>query len=58
MVFTYLETDEEQILVEAFTERELRDILGELFIDDTVDIIEEMPANLVERILKCGCRQA
>lgn len=53
MVFTYLETDEEQILVEAFTERELRDILGELFIDDTVDIIEEMPANLVERILKC-----
>ncbi|MBO5065019.1 MAG: magnesium transporter [Clostridia bacterium] len=51
MVFTYLEPEEEQVLVEAFTDRELESIMDDMFIDDTVDVIEEMPANVVERML-------
>ncbi len=51
MVFTYLEPEEEQVLVEAFTDRELENIMDDMFIDDTVDVIEEMPANVVERML-------
>lgn len=51
MVFTYLDPEEEQVLVEAFTDRELESIMDDMFIDDTVDVIEEMPANVVERML-------
>lgn len=51
MVFTYLDPEEEQVLVEAFTDRELENIMDDMFIDDTVDVIEEMPANVVERML-------
>ena len=51
MVFTYLDADEEQVLVEAFTDSELKNIMDDMFIDDTVDVIEEMPANVVERML-------
>ena len=51
MVFTYMEPEEEQILLEAFTDNELKNIMDDMFIDDTVDIIEEMPANVVERML-------
>ncbi len=50
-VFTYLEAEAQQILLEAFTDRELKRIMDDLFIDDTVDIIEEMPANVVSRML-------
>ena len=51
MVFTYLEPEEEQVLLEAFTDIELKTIMDDMFIDDTVDVIEEMPANVVERML-------
>ena len=51
MVFTYLDPEEQQILLEAFTDRELEFIMDEMFIDDTVDVIEEMPANVVKRML-------
>ena len=51
MVFTYLEPEEEQVLLEAFTDNELKIIMDDMFIDDTVDVIEEMPANVVERML-------
>ena len=51
MVFTYLEPEQEQILLEAFTDTELKSIMDDMFIDDAVDVIEEMPANVVERIL-------
>lgn len=51
MVFTYLDPEQEQVLLEAFTDNELKDIMDDMFIDDTVDVIEEMPANVVERIL-------
>lgn len=51
MVFTYIDPEEQQILLEAFTDKELQFIMDEMFIDDTVDIIEEMPANVVKRML-------
>ena len=51
---TFVEMDSElqERLITRFTDRELSEILDELYIDDTVDIIEEMPANVVKRILK------
>ncbi len=54
MVFTYLEPEEQQLLLEAFTEKELKSIMDDMFVDDTVDIIEEMPANVVKRMLKAS----
>ena len=51
MVFTYLDAEQDQVLVEAFTDSELKNIMDDMFIDDTVDIIEEMPANVVEKML-------
>lgn len=51
-VFTYLEQEEEQVLLEAFTDTEVKIIMDDMFIDDAVDIIEEMPANVVERMLR------
>ncbi len=51
MVFTYMEPEQEQVLVEAFTDSELKFIMDDMFIDDAVDVIEEMPANVVERML-------
>ena len=54
MVFTYLEADAQQILLEAFTDKELKHIMDEMFIDDTVDVIEEMPANVVSRMLSAA----
>ena len=52
MVFTYMEPEPEQVLIEAFTDSELKLIMDDMFIDDTVDVIEEMPANVVERMLR------
>ena len=53
-VFAYMDTDLQMLLINAFTDRELRDVLDELFLDDTVDLIEDMPANVVARILKAS----
>jgi len=50
--FVEMDSDLQESLIERFSDRELSDILDELYIDDTVDIIEEMPANVVKRILK------
>ena len=50
--FVEMDSDLQEALITRFTDRELSDILDELYIDDTVDIIEEMPANVVKRILK------
>ena len=50
--FTYMESDKQMMLINAFSDKELRDVIDELYLDDTVDMIEEMPANLVSRILK------
>jgi len=54
MVFTYMEADAQQILLEAFTDKELKHIMDEMFIDDAVDVIEEMPANVVSRMLSAA----
>jgi len=50
--FSYLESDKQVQLIGSFSDVELREITDNMFIDDTVDIIEEMPANVVTRILK------
>lgn len=50
--FAYMDTDTQRALIEAFTDMELREIVNELFLDDTVDIIEEMPAYVVDKILR------
>ena len=47
-----MDSDEQELLINAFSERELHDVVEELFVDDAVDIIEEMPANVVKRILR------
>ena len=51
MVFSYIEPEQQQILLEAFTDNELKVIMDDMFIDDAVDVIEEMPANVVKRVL-------
>ena len=50
--FAHMNSDMQSHLIQMFSDKEIRDILDESFIDDTVDIIEEMPANVVSRILK------
>lgn len=49
--FSYLSPQLQETLISAFTEKELKQILDDMFLDDTVDLLEEMPANVVERIL-------
>ncbi len=51
-VFVEMDTELQKSLIEAFTDQELFEVFDDLFIDDTVDIIEEMPANVVKRILR------
>ncbi len=50
--FVEMEPDTQEHLISAFSDRELREVLDEMYVDDTVDIIEEMPATMVKRILK------
>ena len=52
MAFSYIETDMREKLIKDLTDTELKNILDELFMDDTVDLIEEMPSNVVTRILR------
>ncbi len=49
--FSEMSTDVQESLLRRLTDAELRAVLDEMFIDDTVDIIEEMPANVATRIL-------
>ena len=51
-VFSYIVPEKQQIIVGALTDNEIGKIINELFVDDAVDFIEEMPANVVERVLK------
>ena len=50
--FAYIDPEQQEQLILAFTDRELREVIDDLFLDDTVDLIEEMPASIVNRILK------
>lgn len=56
-VFANMDSTLQTNLVEMFTERELKVILDELFMDDTVDLLEDLPANLVTRILETVDRE-
>lgn len=51
-VFAEMSSSMQAYLVEMFTEKELKELLDELYMDDTVDLLEELPANLVTRILE------
>lgn len=56
-VFANMNNELQAKLVESFTERELKELLSELYMDDTVDMLEELPANLVTRILEAVDRE-
>ena len=51
---TFVETEPEaqELLIRGFSDNELKEVLDELYVDDAADIVEEMPANVVKRILK------
>ncbi|MBR4761142.1 MAG: magnesium transporter, partial [Clostridia bacterium] len=51
-VFVEMDSDKQQLLIAAFSDKELHDVIDELFMDDTVDIIDEMPATVTKRILR------
>lgn len=50
--FAFFDADVQRELIEGFSDRELRDVLTQTFVDDMVDMVEEMPANIVKRILR------
>ena len=50
-VFVELESDSQELLINGFSNTELKEVLDELYLDDAADIVEEMPANVVIRIL-------
>ncbi|MBR1919734.1 MAG: magnesium transporter, partial [Spirochaetales bacterium] len=50
--FVEMDSDRQQQLIQGFSDTELRQVLDELYVDDAVDIVEEMPANVVRRILE------
>ena len=49
--FVEMESDLQELLIRGFSDNELKEVLDELYVDDAVDIVEEMPANVVKRIL-------
>lgn len=51
-VFVNMDNDAQQVLIKSFTDKELSFIINDLFVDDTADLIEEMPSNVVRRIIK------
>ena len=50
-VFTDMESDMREDLINALTDSELEEVMEEMYVDDTVDVLEEMPANVVDRLL-------
>lgn len=56
-VFSYMDNDTQEHIVQSITDREVRNIVDEMFLDDTVDFLEEAPANLVKKgAAKHRCR--
>ena len=49
--FTYMNSDMRELLTNALTDSELEEVMEEMYLDDTVDVLEEMPANVVDRLL-------
>ena len=50
--FAYMDGDAQEILVRGFSDKELDEVMEQLFLDDTVDMLEEMPDNAVKRVLR------
>ena len=50
--FVEMEADEQALLIRGFSDNELKEIVDELYVDDAADLVEEMPANVVKRILR------
>jgi len=50
--FVEMDPEEQEQLIQTFSDTELKEVLDELYVDDTVDLIEEMPASVVKRILR------
>ena len=50
--FVEMEPDAQELLIRGFSDNELKEVLDELYVDDAADLVEEMPANVVQRILK------
>ena len=50
--FVEMEPDQQELLIRSFSDNELKEMLDELYVDDAADLVEEMPANVVKRILK------
>ncbi|MFQ7076151.1 MAG: magnesium transporter [Clostridia bacterium] len=50
--FVELDNDNQEYLIKAFSDEELKEVLDLLFVDDTADLVEEMPANVAKRVLK------
>lgn len=50
--FVEMEPEAQELLIRGFSDNELKEVVDELYVDDAVDIVEEMPANVVKRILK------
>ena len=52
--FVEMEPEAQELLIQGFSDSELKEVIDELYVDDAVDIVEEMPANVVQRILTQG----
>ncbi len=50
--FVEMEPDAQKLLIQGFSDNELKEVLDELYVDDAADLVEEMPANVVKRILQ------
>ena len=50
--FVEMEPDSQELLIHGFSDSELKEVVDELYVDDAVDLVEEMPANVVRRILR------
>lgn len=51
-VFSYMDADQQQILIESIGDNEIRSLIDEMFLDDAVDFLEELPAGVVKRVLQ------
>lgn len=50
-VFAYLDSDWQQVIIQSISDKEIAGLMDELFLDDAVDFLEEVPANVVRRVL-------
>jgi len=51
-VFSYISYELQRYIIESITDKEIQNIINELYLDDTIDFLEEMPSNVVKKVLK------